>query len=584
MNNKNLLFHYTGSRILVIHFRENQGWVHNADALVNGERIDPDSIISMFVLDHLSIKSENAIADVAYHTRSIQFMKSFNIISEERLREIPYDEVYIKGDPKYSQRYTVEYSFRRAEFQQLVEENIVALHTDPGDFDIEKQSDNRINTFCHNFLGGRFGITRTNNLSKFERDLIRYDSGCLTSKRTYNHLVKEVGEYIEDRHTVYIPESEESINKREERETHADVIFSRHDDDGAIETEFADQIIRSICNKSDYRLYFASHQGQDRNGSLDFESSDEDRLIFSNVPSGNLKENNYKKLNFLYEQATDENFNQTRRYQTATTLLGLIQNLVDSASANSLEQIYAQSSYAHMRCAAENILHDSELSDFKSNFSSRFHGVGVPARRVDLVEDGFDKSDFERLLKIIDDAGEQLKLIAGDIRSLDEEGYRSFLFGIFNSRINGTLTRESETRRGQSDLRLANSSGGIVYIGEAKYWTKQNGGTKEHVEQPLDQISTYDQAQNFNSIVIFFDSENYQKKTINDVWQDCENKLEKYSEDFRLSDPRDSSNTSKIYQLELESGSKQRFVSLHVYDVTSRQYHESETDSEEAAT
>ena len=183
---------------------------------------------------------------------------------------------------------------------------------------------------------------------------------------------------------------------------------------------------------------------------------------------------------------------------------------------------------------------------------------------------------------MIDKAGRSLELSAGDFSELDEEGYRSFITGAVDQRIDGNLTRESETGRGPSDVRLRDGDGEVIYLGECKYWTKSNSGAESNVKKPLEQLDTYGQHQLFDSIIIFFKSDDYSRIDVDTIWEDAEEKLEAHDTTFSLEDEMSETPRSRIYKRQLNGESGYRYLSVHVFDVGTEQHHEPEAAEEEA--
>jgi hypothetical protein len=174
---------------------------------------------------------------------------------------------------------------------------------------------------------------------------------------------------------------------------------------------------------------------------------------------------------------------------------------------------------------------------------------------------------------MIDESGEGLRLSAGDLIELDEEGYRSVIIVGVGQRIDGNLTREAETGRGPSDIRLRNNEGDVIYIGECKYWSKSNSGVKSNLEKPLEQLATYDQGETFNSIIIFFESDDFQEVSIRSVWEKIDERLYELKGDFELEDEMNDTPYSRIYRRP-DGGPDDRFLSIHVIDVSAHQHHQ----------
>jgi hypothetical protein len=199
--------------------------------------------------------------------------------------------------------------------------------------------------------------------------------------------------------------------------------------------------------------------------------------------------------------------------------------------------------------------------------------VGTETSTADLVDGEFDYDSFSRLVEMIDEAGEGLGLSAGDLSELDEEGYRSVITVGLDQRIDGNLTREAETGRGPSDIRLRNDEGEVIYIGECKYWNESNSGVKSNLEKPLEQLATYDQGETFNSVIIFFESDDFQEIDIRRVWEKIHQRLDELEGEFELEDEMNDTPYSRIYRRP-DGGPDDRFLSIHVIDVSAQQHHQ----------
>ena len=500
-SDKGLLFHSTASEVLVAHYHENEGWVNDSGALINGDRVDKDSVISMFALESTTDDPDDPVVDVEYYTESTTFMQIFGVLSDDVLQEIPKQEVYLNGDPTYDERYWLRYSFERDQCVEMLDDGSLSLDPEAGTFSIEKQRDAEPRPFEYAFNGGRFGLSRSEDISRFQREYIQYKHGWLTASRVYRYLVSDEGPYDESRTRAHLSDS--SVRKCEEMTDRGHVVFAKHDDEGVITQEFADTIIRAIAGKEQYRLYFASHQDVSEHDVLRFDSEDH-TLVFSNIDASSA-EGAAVKLQVLYDQATNESLSSARSYITAAGLLVGINEVSNSVAAESLEGVVAQSSYGVLRGFIEQKLDATESPEaFRSSLNAYFDTVGTETQSATLVGDGFEYDSFRRLVGMIDNAGQSLELSAGDFSDLDEEGYRSVITATVGQRIDGNLTREAETGRGPSDIRLQDDDGNVIYIGECKLWSSNNSGAGSNTRKPLEQIETYDQHQLFNSIIIFF--------------------------------------------------------------------------------
>lgn len=576
--NKGLLFHSTDSEVLVAHYHENEGWVNASGSLISGDRVDTDSVISMFALESLTDDPADPVVDAEYYTESTTVMRIFGVLSDDVLQEIPSQEVYLNGDPAYDERYSIRYSLSRDQCVEMLDDGSLSLNSESGIFSIEKERDTEPRPFTYTFEGGRFGLSRSEELSRFQREYIQYKHGWLTAKRVYRHLVSDEGTYEESRQTINLSDS--TIRKCEEPTDRGHVVFSKHGDEGVIGQEFANSIIRAIAGKEEYRLYFASHQDVPEHEVIQLDSGDH-RLIFSNIAANTIEEAT-AELQLMYDQATDNTLPRARRYMTAAGLLVGINNVSDSVAAESLDGIVAQSSYGALKGFVEQELAAAESPNvFQSSLNTLFDTFGTETQPVALVGDGFDFDGFRRLAEMIDNAGRGLELSAGDFSTLDEEGYRSVVTVAVDQRIDGNLTREAETGRGPSDIRLRDNDGNVIYIGECKYWNENNSGAGENVEKPLNQLKTYDQHQQFNSIIIFFKSDDFSRLTLDKVWDRAEEKLQEHDENHTLEDEMSETPRSRIYKCNLEDGGEERILSLHVFDVGVEQYHATDTTDEE---
>ena len=578
--NKGLLFHNTGSEILVAHYHENEGWVNDSGALISGDRVDKDSVISMFALESATGDLDDPVVNAEYYTESTTVMQLFGVLTDDVLQEIPEREVYLNGDPDYDERYSVKYSLGRDRCVEMLDDGSLSLDAGSGTFHIEKRRDSEPRPFEYTFEGGRFGLSRSDELSRFQREYIQYKHGWLTSKRVYRHLVSQEGAYREFRERVNISDS--TVRKFEEPTDRGHVIFSKHDDDGVIDQEFADTIIRALTGNEECRLYFASHQDVPEDETLQFDSGDH-KLVFSNIDASSVG-GRITDLQVMYDQATDEDLPRGRRYMTAAALLVGINDISGNVAAKSLNGIISQSSYGTLKGYIEQELSVAESpEDFRSSLGALFDTVGTETQTAALVGDGFEYDSFGRLTDMIDDAGQSLELSAGDFSTLDEEGYRSVITASVNQRIDGNLVREAETGRGPSDIRLQDNDSNMIYIGECKYWNKNNSGAGANIGKPLDQLDTYDQHQPFNSIIVFFNSDDFSRLNTERVWDRAEEKLQEYDEDYILKDEMPNTPRSRIYRFHLGDGREERFLSLHIFDVGVEQHHESDPADEEAS-
>ena len=578
-SNKGLLFHNTNSEILVAHYHENEGWVNDSGALVSGDRVDTDSVISMFALESTGEDLDNPIIDTDYYTESTTIMRLFGVLSDDILQEIPDQDVYLNGDPVYDERYLVKYSLDRGNCVEMLDDGSLSLDPESEEFQIEKHRDSEPRQFEYSFEGGRFGLSRSDDLSRFEREYIQYKHGWLTARRVYRHLVSEEGPYEEFRERVDIADS--IVRKFEERTDRGHVVFSKHDDKGVVDPDFADTIVRAIAGRENYRLYFASHQDVPEHKALQFNSGNHE-LVFSNIDASSIEEKS-TELQAMYNQATDDDLPRPRRYMTAAGLLAGINDVSGSTAAKSLNKIIDQSQYNGLRGYVKQRLAAAESpEDFRISLGSFFDTIGTETQTAALVEGGFERDSFIRLVGMIDNAGQSLELSAGDFSTLGEEGYRSVVTAAVDQRIDGSLVREAETGRGPSDIRLQNGDSETIYIGECKYWNENNPGAEANIKKPLEQLDTYDQHQLFNTIVVFFNSDDFSRLDSSTVWDRAEDKLQQYDENCEVEDEMPDTPRSRLYRYNPRVGEGERFLSLHVFDVGVEQQHETDTNEEEA--
>lgn len=565
---KGLLFHSTDSEVLVAHYHASEGWVKDAHELISGDRVDKDSVISMFALEP-SADGDDSVVDADYYTESTTFMQIFGVLSDDVLREIPEREVYINGNPLYDERYTVTYTFGRDQCLAMIENSSLVLNTNSDSFSIEKPLNGEPHMLEYYFEGGWFGLKRSEDASKFERDIIQYKHGWLTAARIYRNLVGNETPYIE--HGSRVELSDSNIQKFEEETNHGDVVFAKHDDEGVISQEFADDILRAIVGIEQYRLYFASHQTISESENLRLESEDLS-LVFSNIKTDSI-EDVYAILQVLYEQVSDEDLPRNRRYLTAAGLVAGISHASDDIASDSLSSVVRRSSFSGIDGFIRDQLESNETAeDFRVSLNALFDDVGTEISTAELVGGEFDYDSFSRLVDMIDETGERLGLSAGDFSELDEQGYRSVITVGVDQRIDGNLTREAETGRGPSDIRLRNNEGEVIYIGECKYWNESNSGVKSNLEKPLQQLKTYDQGEIFNSIIIFFESDDFSEVDIRSVWEKIDARLDELEGNFELEDEMNNTPYSRIYR-QLDGG-PDRFLSIHVIDVSSQQHHQ----------
>jgi hypothetical protein len=327
-----------------------------------------------------------------------------------------------------------------------------------------------------------------------------------------------------------------------------------------------------VVGTEHYRLYFASHQTVSESKNLRLESEDHS-LVFSNIKADSIEEAD-SILQVLYDQASDEDLPRSRRYLTAAGLLAGISYASDDTASDSLAGIVRQSSFRGIEGFIQDQLDAGEsVEGFRGSLNALFDDIGTETSTADLVDGEFDYGSFSRLVEMIDEAGEGLGLSAGDLSELDEEGYRSVITVGLDQRIDGNLTREAETGRGPSDIRLRNDEGEVIYIGECKYWNKSNSGVKSNLEKPLEQLATYDQGETFNSIIIFFESDDFQEIDIRRVWEKIHERLDELEGEFELEDEMNDTPYSRIYRRP-DGGPDDRFLSIHVIDVSAQQHHQ----------
>ena len=571
---KGLLFHNTDSEVLVAHYHASEGWVKDANELISGDRVDKDSVISMFAMEPTSDES-SSVVDADYYTESTTFMQIFGVLSDDVLREIPDREVYINGNPLYDDRYSVTYDFGRDQCSAMIDNGSLSLDSDTGSFSIETTLDGEPHMLEYDFEGGWFGLARSENVSKFERDFIQYKFKWLTASRIYRNLIDNETGYKE--HRSYVEMADSNVQKSEEESERGDVIFAKHDDEGVINREFADDILRAVFGKEQYRLYFASHQTVSESENLRLESGDY-TVVFSNIRANSIDDSD-AMLQILYQQATNENLARNRRYLTAAGLLAGINIVSDDAAAKSLEAVVKQSSFGEIWGFIENQLKSpGTAEDFRGALNTLFDDVGIETSTAQLVDGGFGYDSFHRLAGMIDESGKRLGLYAGDLSRLDEEGYRSVITIGLDQRIDANLSRESETGRGPSDIRLRNGDGEVIYIGECKYWNNGNSGVRSNLVEPLDQLETYDQHESYNSVIIFFQSEDFSDLTIRKVWQKIDRRLDEIDGDYSLEDEMSDTPNSRIYRRS-DGASNDRFLSIHVLDVGAEQHHQVSTEA-----
>lgn len=575
---KGLLFHGSDSEILVAHYHQNAGWVHESDELISGDRIDKDSVISMFSLEPSNEGFEESIVDLEYYTDSTRFLDIFGVLSDDELQAIPEQEAYLNGDPKYEDRYSVTYSFGREHCLEMLSDNMLSLDSANDEFTIIKELEDDVSSLEYEFEGGRFGLSRADTLAGFERDYMQYKHGWLTSNRVYRHLVRGEGAYIESRTKVEVSDTE--IRKSEEQTDNGDVVFSRFDDSGNLSQTFADKILNSIVGNDQYRIYIASHQNVSEHEVVKFESNGQS-LSLPNIGNESIEEGK-TELRTMYDQATDDDLDETRRRATAAGFLIGIGEKSTTIAAESIKEIALSSSYDQIAGFVHEKLESSGSSlEFESSLNAYFDTIGTETRRIPLLEHGFGKESYIRLVDMIDEAGQALELSAGDFVELGEEGYRSVVSGSVDPRIDGNITREAETTSGPTDMRIRNNEGDVVYIGECKYW-RQGQAAEYSVKKALDQLHSYDQGQQFNSVIVFFGSDEYQQMSRGDTWEKAEKKLESHDPDYQLVDKRNDSPRSRLYKLRLNDEDTERFVSLHVFDVGAERHHD--TDASEGST
>jgi hypothetical protein len=575
---KGLLFHGSDSEILVAHYHQNAGWVHESNELISGDRIDKDSVISMFSLEPSDEGSRESIVDLEYYTDSTRFLEIFGVLSDDELQVIPEQEAYLNGDPKYEDRYSVTYSFGREHCLEMLSDNMLSLDSANDEFTITKELEDGVSSLEYEFDGGRFGLSRVDTLAGFERDYIQYKHGWLTSNRVYRHLVRGEDAYVESRAKVELSDAE--IRKSEEQSDNGDVIFSRFDDDGTLSQMFADKILNSIVGNDQYRIYIASHQNVPEHEVIKFESNDHS-LSLPNIRKESIEEGK-TELQTMYNHASDDGLEETRRRATAAGLLIGVSEKSTTSAAESIREIVLSSSYGQIAGFVKEKLESASSSlEFETSLNAYFDTIGTETRRIPLLEDGFSRESYNRLVDMIDEAGQALELSAGDFVELGEEGYRSVVSGSVDPRIDGNITREAETTSGPTDMRIRNSEGDVVYIGECKYW-RQGKAAEYSVKKALDQLHSYDQGQQFNSVIVFFASDEYQRMTREDTWEKAEKKLENYDPDYQSVEERDDSPRSRLYKLRLNDEGAERFVSLHVFDVGAERHHD--TDASEEST
>ncbi|KMT45674.1 hypothetical protein EL22_28435 [Halostagnicola sp. A56] len=153
-------------------------------------------------------------------------------------------------------------------------------------FLIEKSLEGEPHMLEYNFEGGWFGLTRSEDVSKFERDVIQFKHGWLTASRIYRNLVGNETAYTE--HSSRVELSESNVQKFEGEADNGDVVFAKHNDEGVISQEFANDILRAVVGTEHYRLYFASHQTVSESKNLRLESEDHSLVWISDVQPSNF--------------------------------------------------------------------------------------------------------------------------------------------------------------------------------------------------------------------------------------------------------------------------------------------------------
>jgi hypothetical protein len=571
---KGLLFHSTESEILVSHFRTSEGWIYDTNDLINGDRIDNDSIISIFVLSEADNEEGTILVDVDYYTESLTFMEQFDVLSEDKLTQVPYNQVYLKGSPVYDDRYDVRYSLDRDRCVEMVANESLELDIDENQFTVEQSVGSENRRLTYSYQSGRFGFTGNDDIGKFKRDWYKYRFGCLTSRRLYNYRIDEKQDYAESRHEIDIPEIDESIVKRENADSRLDVVFNNPSHSGKIKQDFADEIIRSIRAGGEYHIYLASHRDYTPDRTLHL-NSNENELVFTNIKEQDVE--NKEKVQRLYRQAIDDSLNNQRRLQIARGIIAAVEESADTAAANSLVAIRSATGISAPDEMIQQLLNETASPEqFIQRVNAYFDEIGAETRTASLVSDGFTREDYDRLLQIIDEAGRELENAAGDFSSLDEEGYRSVLTSNISTRINRRITREAETSSGPADMRLYSDTGDIIYLGECKRWYSNNTGVENNV--PLDQMADYDLGQEFNSIIIFYESQDYEMG-LTDVLDKVDNRLNEHSEECERLEDVGSRTGTRLYKIPLEEGGDARFVSLHIYDVGHGEENEANTDT-----
>lgn len=577
---KGLLFHNTESEILVSHFRTSEGWIYDTNELINGDRIDNDSIISIFILTEADDEDGTVLVNVDYYTESLTFMEQFNVLSEDKLTEVPYNQVYLKGSPIHDDRYDVRYSLDRDRCVEMVADESLKLDIDENQFTIEQSVGSENRRLTYSYLSGRFGFTGNDDIEKFKRDWYKYRFGCLTSRRLYNYRIDEEQEYTESRHEIDIPEIDESIVKREDIDSRLDVIFNRPSHNGKITRNFANEIIRSVRGGDEYHIYFASHRDHTPDRTLHI-SSDESEVVFTNIRDEDVE--NQDKIQRLYQQAVDDSLNNQRRLQIARGIIAAVEESADTVAADSLVGIRSATEINAPDEMIQQLLNETDSPEqFIQRVNTYFDEIGAETRTASLVSDGFTRDDYDRLLQIIDEAGRELENAAGDFASLDEEGYRSVLTSNVSTRIDRRITREAETSSGPADMRLYSDSGDIIYLGECKRWYSNNTGVENNV--PLSQMADYDLGQAFNSIIIFYESQDYEDMSLTDVLGKVDTRLNEHSEECERLEDVGSRTGTRLYNLPIEEGGDARFVSIHIYDVGHSEENEAHPDAGQVST
>jgi hypothetical protein len=478
--------------------------------------------------------------------------------------------VYITGFPVEDEELEAKYSMDTDVFTKKVSDGEIKLRGADEQFIIKIDSGGEAIEHQHIFESGKIGGKYTDNLSKIERDIVNYRNDCLFSRKIYNHMIPEGASFEENRDVAEVDGRE--IKKRSGNLIDTEVVFSAENNAGRVRQDYANRVIRAITERDLYRIRLAAHRQKSVDGRLRLESGNGNELIFSNIGSDDVSDDIKRTIKEIYAYATTPNRDERRSYYAAAAVLELISQEADTAAAQSLGEIHRQTKYDGL---ADVIPKELDRHNMEQVLDAPFTLFNIQESEVRIQGDGISDDDFKSLVDVIEDIRTQFMLGAGDLSELDEEGYRSVLKVALDPRIGGVLTRESETGRGPTDLRLQNEDD-ILYIGECKYWSKEAGsGAKNNVQKPLKQLKTYDQNQRFCSIIVFYNSEGFSSLNAQNVREKSRDRIEDYCHEATRVGSYDGE--PALYEVEIEEGDREQLLSLHVIDVTAEQHHDGES-------